>query len=106
MNSNGINVEPVSHSGRTWTANAIEELIVGRKHGDHNFNQILLYITYNNVSLAGITVAELELFWNNVLMHDRSRIDYWENMHRGDPRLQGVLNRINTLLVQAQAVTP
>lgn len=106
MDSNGINVEPIYHGGRTWPANAIEEFIVGHVHGGYDFNQILLYITYNNVSLVGLTLADLESLWNVLEDSTNFHIAHWRDIHHEDPKVHIMLDRISTSLVQAQAVTP
>lgn len=85
-------------SGRAWTVDTIDKFIVGHIHCGYNFDQVLLYITYDNPSLAGIDVVELENFWHLFLMdHTKPLIAYWANLRRSDPRVQTVLNRIAVL---------
>lgn len=92
-------------SGRTWTVKDVDEFIVSRLHGDYNLDQCLIYVTYTNVSLANITAAELERFWNNVLMNPRNpHVAYWAEIPREDPRAQMVLIRIRVLLLQVQGI--
>lgn len=92
-------------TGRTWTVKDVDEFVVGRLHGDYNLDQFLGYITYTNVSLANITAAELERFWNNVLMNPRNpHVAYWAAIPREDDRAQVVLNRIRVLLMQIQGI--
>lgn len=92
-------------TGRTWTANTIDEFIVGRIYGGYDLNQIQLYLTYNNSSLVGITVNELDDFWNTELAHpDRTLISYWTLREIEDPQVQRVLNMVNLYLGQAQTL--
>lgn len=101
MNSDRTQVE--THNGRTWAASTIDLFIVGRIHGGYNINQILLYISYDHdVSLATITVDELENFWTHVVQNPTNpQYDYWKNIPREDPRVQEVLDHISTLLLEA-----
>lgn len=85
-------------SGRTWTVDTVDKFIVGHIHGGFTFDQVLLYITHNNPSLAGITAVELEIFWHRFLMdHTKPLIANWANLRCSDPRVQAVLNRIAVL---------
>ena len=105
MDWNGDHVEFEYPNGHKWTTNTIDEFIVGRLHGGYDINQILLYITFNNLSLANITIAELESFWSQELKDPKNlHISYWENMKLNDPRVQTVLKRIETLLEQLKAI--
>lgn len=94
------------HNGRAWTANTIDEFVVGRIHGRYSMDQICLYITYNNMSLANITVDELERFWNNTLMmvKDTPQITFWSTKTREDEMVQRVLQRITNLLMQVTTI--
>lgn len=95
MYSNELDVKFANYNGRLWTVNAVDEFIVGRVHGGYDVNDILLYITYNHVNLAGINVAELESFWDNVLEDPNApRLSYWAKKNRGDPEVRKVLNSI------------
>lgn len=103
MNPDQTRVE--NHNGRTWAVSTIDEFIVGRIYGGYNINQILLYITHNNVSLATITVDELDNLWSNVLQNPTNiHYVYWTSMQPEDPRVQAVLDNISTSLLEAQAV--
>lgn len=92
-------------TGRSWTANAIDEFIVGRIYGGYDLNQIQLYLTFNNSSLVGITPNELDDFWNTELVDpNRTLIAYWTLREIADPEVQRVLNRVNLYLGQAQSL--
>lgn len=85
-------------NGYTWTAYDIDELIVGRIYGGFNFHQILLYIRLNNPGLIRITAAELERFWNDVLVPGRYQIARWTALFYEHPEVQRVLNRIRAMI--------
>lgn len=92
-------------TGRHWTLDSIDELIVGRMYGGYDITQILRYVTSNNASLAGITAAELDVFWNNVLMDPTTpHMVHWMRMDRNGPEVQAVLDRIRTSLMQVTVV--
>lgn len=74
-------------------------------YGGYDINQILRYVVSNNASLAGITAGELDIFWNNVLMDPTTpHMSHWMKMHREDPKVQNVLDRIRISLMQVTVV--
>lgn len=90
---------------RTWTANAVDEFIIGKVHGGYDMDTILRYIRYTYVSLTSMTVAELQDFWDNILVTSpKPYVAAWTIMRREDPKVQKVLNRISTLLAEANYV--
>lgn len=105
MDWNGDHVEFEYSNGHKWTTNSIDEFVVGRIHGGYYINQIQFFITFSNLSLASITVAELESFWDQELKNPKNlHIPYGENMKLNDPRVQTVLNRMKPLFEQLQAI--
>lgn len=88
-----------SSNYRTWTTHDIDELVVGRVHGGYDFNRIVLYIRLNNPDLNEITAAELERFWNDVLVPGRTHIARWTRLVYEHPEVQRVLNRIRAMLI-------
>lgn len=92
-------------NGHTWYTKTCDDFIVGRLHGHYTIEQCLLYITYTNQTLANLTAAELETFWNVDLMNPRyQHVCYWAEIHPEDPRVQEVLNRIRALLLEVQGI--
>lgn len=93
------------NTGRAWTANAIDEFVVGKLHGGYDMNTILRYIRYTYVGLTSMTIDELQAFWDSTLATSTNRNVYvWMILEREHPEVQKVLRRISTLLAEANCV--
>lgn len=93
------------NTGRIWTANAVDEFIVGKVHGRYDMKTILRYITYTYTSLTSMDLEELQEFWDETLMTStKLHYAHWATTPRDDPKVQKVLNRVSTLLAEANCV--
>lgn len=95
MSQHGERIIFVSANGRPFSQNIVDEIIVGRIFGNCRLEDIVLYITHNNMAMAGITVDELDDFWNFIVLnHANPHLGNWADLQLEDPRVQVVLGRL------------